>query len=297
EEILDVRPVGVTDGFFDLGGHSLAAVRLMAAVRRQFGRDLPLSTLFRGATVESLAAILRTSGPAPAASPLVPLTPLRAGSDRPPLFCVHGAGGGVLVFTDLARGLGEDQPLYALEARGLDRVEAMAGAYLEAIRTVQSEGPYHLLGYSMGGKIAFEMARRLERDGQEVALLTLIDIPAVPSPAALEAEDRLAVPPEIAGLPDFDASTAERYLAVYRANREASRAYVPGPYEGRLLLLTAEDGNGRDAADPTLGWEAFAAGGVEVHRLPGGHYTLLGAAYAGAVVDLLRERLAQTVPA
>jgi pyochelin synthetase len=117
EKILNVHPIHPRDNFFDLGGNSLLAVRLFSELRKQTGRVLALSTLFQAPTVEKLAALLRTEGWAPSWSSLVPI---RAGGSRPPFYCVHGAGGNVLLFHDLARSLGPDYPFYGVQAHGMD---------------------------------------------------------------------------------------------------------------------------------------------------------------------------------
>jgi amino acid adenylation domain-containing protein len=197
EEVLDARPVGVADSFFDLGGHSLLAVRLMSRIEEQFGRRLPLATLFRGGTVEDLARLLREPAPKQPATPLVAIQPSGAGR---PFFCVHPAGGIVFCFQDLARHLGTDRPFFGLQAPGLDgerepftRLEEMAARYIEAIREVQPDGPYHLGGWSLGGLVAFEMAQQLRQGGREVATLALFDVPA-PAPDAA----RKPLPPGVA---------------------------------------------------------------------------------------------------
>ncbi|HEX2524309.1 MAG TPA: amino acid adenylation domain-containing protein, partial [Terriglobia bacterium] len=179
EDVLGVRPIGVRDNFFELGGHSLLAARLLASIENRLGKKLPLATVFQGATVEHLAAILRQDAkPAPRSS-LVAIQP--AGSKRP-LFLVHPAGGHVFPYVHLARYLGPDQPCYGLQARGLEegeephtRIEDMAADYIKALRTVQPIGPYLLGGWSMGGLVAFEMAQQLHAQGEGVDLLALLD--------------------------------------------------------------------------------------------------------------------------
>jgi aspartate racemase len=179
ERVLGVRAISGNDNFFELGGHSLLAVRLFAQIEKSFGRDLPLATLFQAPTVKQLARVLREEGwPAPWSSLVV----IQAGTKRTPFFCVHAAGGNVLEYYDLARLLGSDQPVYGLQAKGLDgREEAhtsikdMAAHYLKEMREVQPEGPYLLGGRSSGGTIAFEMACMLAAQGQQVALLALLD--------------------------------------------------------------------------------------------------------------------------
>lgn len=179
EKVLGVRPIGINDNFFDLGGHSLLAVRLFAQIEKSFGKNLPLATLFQAPTVKQLARVLRDEGWRAAWSSLVMI---QSSGQRRPFFCVHAAGGNVLEYRDLARLLGPDQPFYGLQARGLDgkeephtTIKEMADHYLKEMREVQPEGPYVIGGRSSGGTIAFEMACRLVAEGQEVALLALLD--------------------------------------------------------------------------------------------------------------------------
>ncbi len=190
---LGAPDIGVRDNFFEAGGHSLLAVRLMAEVQRSFGRELPLSILFQGGTIEEMATRLRGGlhGETESASPssLVPIQP--AGS-RPPFFSVHPAGGDVLCFAALARRLGPDQPFYGFQSRGLTagatvdlRIEEMAAHYIEEMRRVQPHGPYRLGGWSLGGVVAFEMAVQLRDLGEEVALLAILDsVPDLTAEAA-----------------------------------------------------------------------------------------------------------------
>jgi len=135
--------------------------------------------LFQDPTVEKLADMIRKGGWAPQWTSLVPIQP---GGGKPPFFCIHGGGGNVLIYRELARHLGNDYPFYGLQARGLDgneeyltTVEEMAEAYLKEVRELQPEGPYHFGGFCMGGQVALEMAKRLVEEGQQVNLLFLMD--------------------------------------------------------------------------------------------------------------------------
>jgi len=174
---LSKRPIGVRDNFFELGGHSLLAVRLTSRIEKQFGKKLTITALIQAPTVESLVSLLR--GGYSSSSPLVPL---QTGGSKPIFFFVHGLGGTVMRFHELARHMVPDQPFYCFQAQGmdgklpcLDRVEDMAALYLEHLRAVQPQGPYFLGGYSFGGLVALEMARRLVERQEEVRALTLVD--------------------------------------------------------------------------------------------------------------------------
>ncbi|MCP4661410.1 MAG: hypothetical protein GY856_38900, partial [bacterium] len=169
EELLGVARVGIRSRFFALAGCSLLAVRLLAQIRRECGRDLPLATLFQEGTIEHLAAIVRREGDETRRRALVAIRP--EGS-KTPFFCVHPVGGNVLCYDDLARRLGGDSPFYGLQVPDregeffLTEIGEMAEHYVEAIREVQPEGPYRLGGWSMGGVVVFEMARRLAGENQ-----------------------------------------------------------------------------------------------------------------------------------
>lgn len=179
ESLLGVRPIGIKDNFFDLGGNSILAIRLIARMQKKCGRAIPLATLVEGGTVEQMAIIVRNQIDDLFWEPLVVIQ--SQGSKRP-LFVVHPIGGNVLCYVDLSRYLGPEQPFYGLQAPSLEKagesditIEQMATHYLMSLRTVQKEGPYLLGGYSFGGMVAFEIARQLSAVGEQVALLALLD--------------------------------------------------------------------------------------------------------------------------
>ncbi|NTU79349.1 MAG: SDR family oxidoreductase [Chloroflexales bacterium] len=180
-EQLGVGQVGVHDTFFDLGGSSLIAVRMFAQIEREFGKKLALATLFDAQTIAQIAELLGDE-PTQRESAWSSLVPIQPGGTRPPLFCVHAAGGNVLLFRDLARHLGPDQPVYGLQAQGLDgqlpvltSIEAMAERYVAEILRMRPEGPYLLGGYCMGGTVAIEMAQRLRAQGHQVPVLAVFE--------------------------------------------------------------------------------------------------------------------------
>ncbi len=179
EEILGVRPIGVRDNFFLLGGHSLSVVRMTAQVQKRLGYNVPLASLLQGGTIEDLASAFRGQ-PGGAQSPLVAIQP--AGS-KLPFFCVH-AGGNVLCYRELGRLLGPERPVFALQdtatyspAGAPATVEETAAQYVAAILSAQPQGPYHLGGWSMGGTVAYEMAVQLEAKGAKMGLVALLDVP------------------------------------------------------------------------------------------------------------------------
>ncbi len=179
QELLGVDPIGLDQNYFDLGGDSSVAVHVFARIEREFKVKLPLATLFEAPTIEELAQVLRRESSPSGWSPLVAIQP--AGT-RPTFFCMHGAGGNILIYRDLARRLGSNQPFYGLQAPGLDgsrplltRVEEMAALYAKEIRKMQPRGPYFLGGYCMGGTVALEVAQQLQACGEQVALLAMFD--------------------------------------------------------------------------------------------------------------------------
>jgi amino acid adenylation domain-containing protein len=177
KSVLDLSEVGIHDNFFELGGHSLIAVRLFAQIEKQFDKRLPLATLFRAPTVAQLAAALENESVAEQSS----LVPIQTSGSQPPFFCVHAVGGNVLEYYELARHLGDDQPFYGLQSRALTggpahtTIEEMAAHYINEMRGVQPAGPYFLGGRSLGGIIAYEMARQLRAAGGDIALLAVLD--------------------------------------------------------------------------------------------------------------------------
>jgi len=176
---LNVERVSSRANFFELGGQSLSAVSLFAKIEKEFGKKLPLATLFTSPTIEALAVALQGENLKREWSSLVAINPK---GSKPPLFLVHGAGGNVLLYRSLGEHLAPDFPLYGLQSKGLDgesqplrTIEEMAACYLRELRTVQPQGPYYLGGYCLGGTVAYEMAQILRREGEEVPLVAMLD--------------------------------------------------------------------------------------------------------------------------
>ncbi|QSQ26197.1 amino acid adenylation domain-containing protein [Pyxidicoccus parkwayensis] len=329
--LLGVEVVSIHQGFFALGGNSLLALRLMARIERELGVRLPLSVLFEAPTIAHIASALRREQAAVAWSPLVPFV---EGGKAAPFFWVHPVGGGVLCFAELSRHLGEERPVYAFEARGLEgtlapleRIEAMATLYLEALRKRQPTGPYLLGGWSMGALIALEMAQQLEAQGERTECVVMLDPPAArtlaasspespeqllrmfasdlgrtagqrlledASPGALPAEalfTRFLEEARARGvLPaELGAEQVRRLLGVFSAHIAGLRAYVPRPYRGPVLLLRAAPQGPED--EGVRGWTRLLSA-LTVQTVPGDHYTMMREPHARTVASVLRSRIA-----
>jgi amino acid adenylation domain-containing protein len=336
-DVLGVEVPSVRDDFFALGGHSLLAVRLLARVASEHHVDLPLRTLLDDPTIEALASRIRelreaTTRPA---QRFVHLVPVRDEGEGAPLVCVHGAGGHVLNMSAIARHVGPGRPFLGVQARGADGVSAphasiedMAAAYLAELRAVHPAGPYYLSGYCGGGLVAFEMARRLQDLGEEVAFLALIDtyrpgsVPfesrwrrlarrvAVEGPRgllmravsavrreALAAARRLAI--AFHRLRDEPVPHALRDPWLTWAFLEAAARYAPrrGTFRGRLHVLCARNVHPDLVnAEPDLGWRGFATEGVERHVVSGNHDVLSEEPHVAVLGATLRACLARALP-
>jgi amino acid adenylation domain-containing protein len=309
EEVLDIRPIAVMDDFFDVGGDSVTAVRLALRLQKEFNRELPVEAVFRATTVERISNLIRdTADRTP-----TPLVAIHGEGTRPPVFCIHPIGGSVGCYVELARALGDGQPFYGFQSiGGYSSIKSMAARYIEEILKVQPEGPYVLAGASMGGMVAYEMAQQLYRRGEEIALLALFD--ASPDWNGIgfpDETDRLEMlrrftveltsilgrgslacdPGSFEELSemfcgDIPRSQLRSQFRTFSANMSALRTYTPMRYPGRVVVFQAQaNAHGSDRQSP--GWHHLAEGGVDVHIVPGDHYTMLRRPH----VDILAERL------
>jgi amino acid adenylation domain-containing protein len=240
-KVLGVERVGLKDDFFELGGDSLLAGRIIAEIRRAFGRRFPLAALFQAPTVGGLAATLQAQDGNLCWSPLVPIQPY---GSRPPFFAVHGLSGEVMFYRELAQRLGSDQPLYGIQSEGLDggpikhrSMQTIARYYIDEIRHIQPEGPYYLGGYSIGGLIAFEMAQQLRAAGDEVACLVLLDPDPPPRRGTLAKRVRLTLDEAALLLPGKKLHYFVRRIA-QKAKREVVQLQTTGSDFIRALYRT-----------------------------------------------------------
>jgi acetoacetyl-CoA synthetase len=319
------RPfVGIEDNFFDIGGNIQSADMLFAEIARECGREVPTATIFHAPTIAALASMLEQ----PAIRPFSPFIRLKGGKEHPPILITHGLGGRAR-FSELAKHIHTAHPIYGVQARGIDgreepfdRIEDMAEFYLEALKELQPEGPYLLIGYSFGGLVALEMAQRLSDDGKEIGLLVLVD--AYPHPSQMSGRQRLRlslqrsmrhvsemrrrpVPEAISyftgGLkrrfalpgsqgrgsrpvPGSRLSLAQTTVQVKEKAYVALARYQPRPYAGKIKFVKSE----RDEyfpGDPVPVWANVAAA-FEVETVPGTHLDMVTTHFAGLAAVLTR---------
>ncbi|HLU27627.1 MAG TPA: alpha/beta fold hydrolase, partial [Glycomyces sp.] len=328
-EVLGLPEVGVEQSFFDLGGHSLLATRLIARVRAEFGVELPIRTLFEAPTVEELARAVQRGGTDDGRSAFDVLMPLRRSGHLPPLFCIHPASGFSWGYAGLLPHLA-DRPLYGLQSRGLAgggedlpaSVEQVAEDYLAVIRSVQPEGPYHLLGWSFGGMVAHAIACRLQEAGEEVGYLGLMDsFPKGPagddSPILDEREfyegiltlagydvraesfDDAFEPGRIAELlkrqggilGGIGENQVARLYDVFTNNSRIVRKYVPGRFDGDVHFFLAMLEKSPEMLDASV-WEQFVSGVVDVRPIASRHDDMTQPGPLSEIGQSIAEKLA-----
>ncbi|WP_228792652.1 amino acid adenylation domain-containing protein [Nocardia cyriacigeorgica] len=329
-DALGVDRVGADDSFFELGGNSLLATKVVARLRAD-GIEMPMQMMFGEATPAAIAARLDDSGVADAmAEALAPILPLRpdTGASREPLFCVHPAIGLAWCYSGLLAHLPGDRPVYGLQAphvtgaAGYGSLAEAADQYVEHIRSVQPHGPYHLLGWSLGGLIAHEIAVRLQEAGEQVALLAMMDSyqlsdslldQAMPSVADIIGEfgsdliddagalDQQLSLPEAAALlrsrpGPFAALTVdhlERLYTGYADGTVLANSFRPRVFRGDLLFFTAADDeiNRADRDRCAAAWRPFVTGAVHDHQLRCTHAAMTTPEALAVIGPVLRFHL------
>jgi nonribosomal peptide synthetase DhbF len=325
-EILGVATVGLDEGFFDLGGHSLLAIKLLSRLRGDLGVELALRAMLQEPTVAGLCRLIALNRSSHDDFEVVlPLGESRTGS---PLICVHPVTGLAWCYAGLARNL--DIPVLGLQARGIGEptrlpatFEDLVGDYLAEVRARQPHGPYQLLGWSLGGNIAQALASRLRRQGEEVALLTLLDsYPAhtwedtrLPGARPEDEQDVLiavlrefgveVAAPAAAGADELMAAARASFrddspldegllVAIAKAavrNVRLVRQARPPVFDGRVLFFTAARSSLGGLRSASL-WRRYLTGPIEDHLLQCDHEGIVAAEHLTYIADVVRARLA-----
>jgi amino acid adenylation domain-containing protein len=316
-EVLKLERVGRRDNFFELGGHSLSAVRLMAKINRRFKQLLPLAVMFTAPNIAALAKLISSKE----ATSIDILVPIQTGGNAPPIFGVPGAGGNVLSLQPLSRALGAKQPFYGLQAVGLDgktaplnSVEQTAKANIAALKTLQPLGPYSLIGHSYGGVVAYEMARILLEQGEQISSLILLDsiAPSVMQgrTADDEADELFEACMTMANLYGVNlkidlkrlrqSSSGENvqyivnllndggleindeqfatFQAVFRANQRCYRAYKPSTLSRKIDVSLYRAAQGRQDEPPMprdYGWNQLLQSPIRIYDVEANHFSIL----------------------
>lgn len=246
ERVLQRPDIGEDENFFDLGGDSLLAVQLFTEIAQVCGRELSPVTIYCAPTIASLASLLEE----PTAPRLPAIMQLREGKEKPPVFLAHGLGGTAIDFYQFVKHLQTQQPVYGLQAKGTDGVDEPIGQigdwaqfYLTAVREVQPHGPYYLVGYSLGGLVTFEMARRLLEDGERVALLAMLE--SYPHPRFLSLWQRFRLVGRL---------TTHRASKVRRLPIRDAISYIFKPSERRSYVSRDGNGNGPSQLPATVSY-------------------------------------------
>lgn len=312
---LGITTIGIHDNFFELGGHSLIAVSLMAEIEKEFGKNIPLSSLMENATIASLARVVigeKTSG-----TQFKSLVAIKSTGSKMPIYLVHGAGLHIFLFQALTTYMDEDQPIYGIQAVGLqddsdplESIEEMAAFYLSEILEQNPDGPYALAGYSFGGLIVYEMAQQLKAMGKEVSMLGMLDTVVrghLAAPVYQKANyyqklthsskklawnlgllardpvESVKYKSEVIRRrmkrwnykPQEDGKDKDRLALVDKTNLKAYHSYRMKKYDGKIHLFRAKEQRFYLDDFEFLGWKPYAEAGVIIHEVPGDHRTIL----------------------
>jgi pristinamycin I synthase-3/4 len=302
-EVLDVAHVGADDSFFALGGHSLLAVLLVSRLRATLGIEVPLPLVFEASTPREL--LERLAGDALTRRALQPLLPLRRSGGLPPIFCLPPAGGLSWSYAGLLSVLHPDRPIYGLQAPVLAEpvlwpasLTTMIDSYCRTIREVQECGPYHVLGWSLGGLAAHGVACRMQNDGESVALLAVLDgypPAAAQGDATADASGMLESRPDTLSLwrqhPPFGLSAADLdRMALWMRHAESlADSFQPARYEGELLMFASAA-----MTERTRYWDAHVSGTKTCHTIACAHRELTTQPWIRQIGTLVEQYLQAT---
>jgi len=307
QRVLQIASVGMDDNFFDLGGDSALALELFNEIALACGREFPPVMIYHAPTITALAALLEQ----PVAPSVPSLVQLKAGSKQPPVFIAHGLGGSVIDFYQVVKHIDTEHSIHGMQAKGidgieepLDRIEDMAAYSLDAVRQSQPHGPYLLIGFSLGGLVALEMAQQLTAQGEKIGLLAMLD--SYPHASRLSREQRarlsmrqtwrraarrlqwLGVSPPYETTVEVSPSPALQHFR--ETSYRALERYEPRFYPGKINFVRAAIPTDFPA-DPAAFWSNLAHE-FELSTVPGDHIGIMTTHFeslAAAISRFLRE--------
>lgn len=333
KEVLELKKIGVNDNFFELGGHSILSIQVMSKINKEFQTQLPVSTIFKAQTIKSLTAdfIMKND------FSWSPIVPIQEGGAQPTMYCISGTPGNVICFKPLSNYLGKEQPVYGLQYSGLDygteplsSVEAIASQNIIVLKEIQKRGPYYLCGHSFGGLVAFEMARQLIKQGEEVLNVMLLDSHSPVSKMnyyndlnpdevyytiVKSIEEFLNIKTGISLDKINSYSIRDCYDLIVKnieqddknevflefedfdrlintSKVQAKIKYNPPcePYNIPITLFRAEN---NDVVDLTLGWKKYSIFEIDVVTVPGEHVTMIREPFVESLADKINNKVSE----
>jgi acyl transferase domain-containing protein/thioesterase domain-containing protein/D-arabinose 1-dehydrogenase-like Zn-dependent alcohol dehydrogenase/acyl carrier protein len=332
QKFLGIAPIGVEDDFFEFGGDSLLAVQLTTYVRTQLQVELSTQALLNAPTIANFVKLLKHAETqnTPGSDEPKLLVEIKSGNPQhPSLVMIHPIGGYVFFYRELAQQLESEQPVYGIQAQGvdgkstpLDQVEAMATQYIRQLQKHQPTGPYLLGGSSFGGMIAYEMAQQLKQQGEDIGLLVLIDTPgpehmptghlnedvevmayilevgngiriSVDELRQMDEQTRWAWFVEKTGGDETESSQMQSqiFMDLFRANMQAMFAYQPQPWEGDAIFFRAMEQDAYNAKTPEKAWEPLIRGNLTIYSIPGNHITMNEQPHVKVLADYLQRAI------
>jgi fengycin family lipopeptide synthetase D len=295
KEVLNISKIGIDDNFFEIGGHSLKAIKLMHRVKNEFSKDIPVHALFEYTTVRSMAGLITNNTKSKDWTHVVGI---RTSDSFKKVFCIHPAPGTVICYYELAKYISGDWCVYALQSKGLEKgqksyesVQEMARAYIKEIKEVQQKGPYVLIGWSVGGQIAYEIARQLNCLGDEVELLAMLDTDPVflrnncilsfmslfiYSAAAMITHSKIVC--KNLNITSYGLKTLYRRFRMWISLTLAVIRYIPEPYKGNGKVVLFQTEEGRKIEEKLKDKSRSVGsliGGLRIVPINGGHLAML----------------------
>ncbi|MGK7925484.1 MAG: thioesterase domain-containing protein [Spirulina sp.] len=297
-EVLKLDRVGIHNNFFEIGGDSLLNIQIVARAKED-NLDLKPQYIFQYSTIAELASFLEKASGEDRELIFSPPIALKSSGLKNPLFCIHSSTGSGSSFLEMARYFDADRPLYALQSLGfndesapLETIEEMATVYIRALQTIQPQAPYYLCGWSMGGIVAFEMARQLLQNNLEVGFLGLIDIMADDRDRQLELLSK-AYPHADLNLQKISRQQQEIIAQLSHTNVKAMLLYQLQQYSGKVTLFKAREQPDRLPNLPQYGWNKYVLGELEVQEIPGNHFSMMTIPNVRVLSKQISDRLSK----